>query len=312
MASIFEQQKNDKGISFYVYGKKLFTLRTCIKKSIDDLKKDIDGFGSLMHATLEPKDIKPAKGILRDVQLSALKILKEIDRVCKEHKLTYWIDFGTLLGAVRHEGFIPWDDDIDICMVRDDYERFVEIFNKNTKDTKLKANLFIDKVGEVFIKVAHIDTPELLFVDIFPIDYLYKEMNDSEKFDFSNTIKKIQKQIRRCKFKNINERKNIFSKLRDDNISNLQKVDEIKPTLFYGLEYYHVTHPFCCFDYDTIFPLKNILFEGYEFPTVNDYDIYLTMIFGDYMTLPKRLHNHNDFSKVDIEKLLIIKRYARD
>ena len=178
MASIFEQQKNDKGISFYVYGKKLFTLRTCIKKSIDDLKKDIDGFGSLMHATLEPKDIKPAKGILRDVQLSALKILKEIDRVCKEHKLTYWIDFGTLLGAVRHEGFIPWDDDIDICMVRDDYERFVEIFNKNTKDTKLKANLFIDKVGEVFIKVAHIDTPELLFVDIFPIDYLYKEMND--------------------------------------------------------------------------------------------------------------------------------------
>ena len=312
--SFIEYITDKKGHSLYLFGKKIFHIGLGTNVLFKNLKKDIDGFCGLMHATLEPKDIKPAKGILRDVQLSALKILKEIDRVCKEHKLTYWIDFGTLLGAVRHEGFIPWDDDIDICMVRDDYERFVEIFNTNTIDNKLKADLYMGYLGEVIIKVFHIDAPDLVFVDIFPADFCYKKMDDKEKLCFSNWIK--EKQLELCssknKHKNISEQKNNFIKLRNENINNLEHNSDIKPSIFYGLEFRHVTHPFCCFDYDTIFPLKNIKFEGYEFPTVNDYDIYLTMIFGYYMTLPKRLHNHNDFSKVDIEKLLIIKRYARD
>ena len=60
---------------------------------------------------------------LRRCQLKQLTILEEIDRICRKHNITYWLDGGTLLGAVRHGGFIPWDDDIDIAMPLDEIGR---------------------------------------------------------------------------------------------------------------------------------------------------------------------------------------------
>ena len=82
---------------------------------------------------------------LRKVQLLELKVLKEIKRVCTKHDIKYFLTGGTLIGAARHKGFVPWDDDFDICMLRDDYNRFLTegvsrlpegyaVFNLETKE----------------------------------------------------------------------------------------------------------------------------------------------------------------------------------
>ena len=64
---------------------------------------------------------------LRKAQLASVDVLNEFDRVCRENGLVYWLDFGTLLGAVRHKGFIPWDDDIDVSMPLADWQKFKSI-----------------------------------------------------------------------------------------------------------------------------------------------------------------------------------------
>ena len=88
---------------------------------------------------------------LRKMQLRILDILVEIDRICRKHDIKYWIDFGSLLGAVRHGGFIPWDDDIDVAMPSEDYQRFLEIAPKELVDLA-NQNGGIDNVTVITIK----------------------------------------------------------------------------------------------------------------------------------------------------------------
>ncbi|MBR5166517.1 MAG: LicD family protein [Salinivirgaceae bacterium] len=78
-------------------------------------------------------ECNPDGSLLRKLQLSELDILVEFDRICRKHGIEYWLDFGTLLGAERHGGFIPWDDDIDVCMLKKDHKRFVSVVESEIK-----------------------------------------------------------------------------------------------------------------------------------------------------------------------------------
>lgn len=116
-----------------------------------------------------------------------LDVLSEIDKVCQNHGLTYFADWGTLLGAVRHGGFVPWDDDLDICMLRDDYEKFKLYASKelppsySIHDYKTKENhwLFLSRVANsahISFEEEHLSKnynfPFIAGVDIFVKDYL--------------------------------------------------------------------------------------------------------------------------------------------
>lgn len=76
--------------------------------------------------------------ILRKVQLAQLDMAKEVKRICNKYNINYFMDSGTLLGAVRHRGFIPWDDDLDFGMLREDYEKFLKIAT-----TELDSKFFL-------------------------------------------------------------------------------------------------------------------------------------------------------------------------
>lgn len=122
---------------------------------------------------------------LRRLQLALLEMLHEIDDVCRKHDITYFLDSGSALGAVRHGGFIPWDDDIDLGMMREDYERFLAIAPKALpKNLRLVEPATTEHYSPMFAKVMKRgtkfyakETTEAgfdlgIFIDIFPFDHL--------------------------------------------------------------------------------------------------------------------------------------------
>ena len=125
---------------------------------------------------------------LRKLQELQLMIAKEVDGLCREHNINYVMTGGTLLGAIRHKGFIPWDDDLDIAMPRKDYERFLEVCKKELSDKYFLQNTETDpKYGFLYAKVQLKGTTFLernaeksgaasgIFIDIFPLEFLPKD-----------------------------------------------------------------------------------------------------------------------------------------
>lgn len=110
-----------------------------------------------------------------------LMILEKLDKVCKKHDIAYWAFYGTLLGAVRHQGFVPWDDDIDLVMFRDDYRRFQEVAPYEFQEPYFFQNAYTDRGIWALSKIRDSRTTGIefqdlrdfhqgIFIDIFPLD----------------------------------------------------------------------------------------------------------------------------------------------
>lgn len=121
--------------------------------------------------------------VLRRLQLTQLEMLRLVDGICREHDISYSLYAGTLLGAVRHQGFIPWDDDLDICMSRENYDRFLAVWSE-TEHTgyTLQNKENTPRFTQSFTKIRKDNTAFLhskeeagqyhtgIFIDIFPLD----------------------------------------------------------------------------------------------------------------------------------------------
>ena len=132
--------------------------------------------------------------LLRKVQLAQLEIAKDIKRVCDENDIHYFLSAGTLLGAIRHKGFIPWDDDMDFGMLREDYDKFISIAQEKLGDRYFLQTWDTDeqyplpfskvrKVGTVFAEATTASTlrHKELFVDVLPYDELPRDSRDRKK-----------------------------------------------------------------------------------------------------------------------------------
>lgn len=238
---------------------------------------------------------------LRELQLKQLDILRHIDRICKAHGIGYWLDGGTLLGAVRHGGFIPWDDDIDIAMRLEDLPRFVEAAKKDlpehlfmqTRETDPSCKEPIAKVRDLnslYIEDSDVfsaDYQKGIFVDIFPM-IPYPSMPKSwvkrvaKGYSVANSIlgKQHFYSWRSCfelfyfgaKRWWLNAEWNIVCafKSRKTYISNTLNNNG------YGIMHRQ----------DSVFPLGKITFEGEEFSAPNNPDAYLSDLYRNYMQLP--------------------------
>lgn len=272
---------SSNNIVIYIFGIRIRHLKPGVKESAKQF----------IQLDCPVTEIPPAVGTLRKIQLANLQMMKIFDKLCKENNLEYWLDFGNLLGAVRHKGFIPWDDDVDVSMMRDDYEKFIELFKFSIpeyKDLYLEFNN--NGKNKCFVKILHKKLPNIA-VDIFPYDFYYKKLEESEKLSMTKKIRQIigrksNKLLYPFFINNPDKMRTRLLKQRDNEILNNNNVNKTShPAVFYGIDYPHLYDNYF-FDYDKIFPLKNIKYEDAEFPCPNDTDFVLKQVFGDYMSLP--------------------------
>lgn len=252
---------------------------------------------------------------LREVQLAELNILIEFDKICQANNLHYSLAGGTLLGAVRHNGFIPWDDDIDVCMPRPEYEKFRSLFTSDklflSKDIGIDAKYPFLKILDSKIILAHEGSLEVdnLWIDVFPIDGLpsnekalsriYKKAGFYRKVIGFNLVKDFSEyRGKHNKFTATLIR--IFSKLYGATHA-LKKSKKLAQKINYEDSTYVGAVTWGCYgvgermlksEYEKFTKME---FEGYQFSVMGCWDSYLHGIYGDYMQLPpedKRTTHH--------------------
>ena len=230
-----------------------------------------------------------------EIKRVELDILIAFSEYCERHDLKYYLTYGTLIGAVRHQGFIPWDDDIDVAMVRSDYEKLIEC----TKTDKIGEHYYFrsgdtgtwdEPIGKIVDDrtIAYDDHSIGLWIDIFPLDYYDQKTHDE--------CVRLRKVILAKKSKELvpNTKKNVV-KLLIKYLTFFIPVTKVTKTVIRK-----ATHiPKCEYVGNIVFSAANVdklskeeleqcyvKYEGYEFTTFKAYDKYLSMLYGDYMKLP--------------------------
>ena len=236
-----------------------------------------------------------------------LEIMKDIDRFCREHNIPYTISAGTMLGAIRHGGFIPWDDDSDLFMLREDFNRFIETYRSdkyrllfNTKD---EDGFMVSGYAKVIDPETYVDDRTSMskygvFVDIFPLDYMPEDPKECK--EHMHRIMSIHNRIYH------RQKRDLISILKSyrhsldwwwNKLNRVVSDDAYKGSPIVaqaiGTNNYRTVLRRDRFD-----SLVDIPFEGYNFLGFSDPHSYLEMLYGpDYMTPKKWTHNITAYRK---------------
>ena len=240
------------------------------------------------------KSIQLTQQELRALQLVQVDMLKEVDRICKKANIVYCIIAGTFLGAVRHKKHIPWDDDADVAMLREEYEKFAQVCkaelnaekfyfqdHKHTKGyrwgygkLRRKNTLFLREGQE------HLPYEQGIFIDIFPLDFVpefapLRGLHCLMCFAIRKTLwfGAKNKLIAKIPLTFIFFFYNILTKAKPTSLVRILTFPTPKGRIYaYCAKWYK--------------ELSEIEFDGFKFPCPKDGDEYLSFKFGNYMELP--------------------------
>lgn len=235
--------------------------------------------------------------ILRQHQMRMLEMLIVFDDICKKNNISYWLSFGTLLGAVRHKGFIPWDDDLDVEILQTDYKKLLKVLqnelpsnfavqNSENEPFYIAPYFKIRDLTSVIEESHNRDNKYLykgIYIDIFTIERsglitakiygrIFYRLYDI--LDCIHNLKTI-KYLLFCFVLFIVKLSVIIIRF----VSTFLKIQQYRVSFGSGLYHKRI--------YDNIFPLTEVEFEGYMFKAPRDGHNFLTLIYGNYMEIPK-------------------------
>lgn len=269
-----------------------------LKKQLNEQNELIDSHYQILNIVMSNKSLK-AHGLLRSIQIHAFEMLKFIVKVCSKYDFKYWLDFGTLVGAVRHEGFVPWDDEIDMAMPREDFEKLMQVLPQEVSRFEGMSEKLEIRNGNTVFKNAVINEGEfhpviqfisrnpLVSVEIYPYDYIdLKEGSEKAFREYRSKYVKVRADFRKkyseglCSF---NE--GLLTANEEAGITT-QKTDYIGCSID-GVARMPVV-------YSDIYPLQKLNFEGQEFYCPVNAKKYLEVYYGgDIMKIPRKVHHHN-------------------
>ncbi len=272
---------------------------------------------------------------LRELQQYMLGILEEIDRICKKHDIQYFFGYGSCLGAVRHKGFIPWDDDIDLHMKMEDYFKFLEVCKteigdeyyienhlSNVQSYQYWTQFGVKNSTSINLSMSQVHKAWGICVDIFPVFPYSKDPKEQ---------KKRQKDFRKMRLlsvkyyhigtlnqaKGIEKMKKMVHYLVPDWLNLIlfrryfnalckeAKLPENRCQTIYSI---YMT-PEQYFENEWLDSIVELEYEGQKVPCPVGYHEYLKTQYGDYMQIPKNKENHSDDPNVVVNFSECYKKY---
>ncbi len=283
-----------------------------IMKAVQDNRAHMTG---LYAFDCDVNSLPMATGHLRVKQMAVLKLLRMVDAVLRENNIKYFLGYGNLLGAARTGEFIPWDDDVDICLMREDFERAIGVLRQkfNTDDFSTQWGFS----GRLF-KVLYM---RKICVDLFPWDTYHKRMNREEMAEFDKKYVEAMQMARQlemdmhiagqdvaytpmCKY-------NSYEQIRDNVIMNGKQPDYENGDIFEAIDWQTIPERVAGFFHkrpfrrEYVLPLGEIEFCGYKFPAPNNVDAWLTTRFGDWHSFKPEFSRHSGgaFTWEELEQL---------
>ena len=307
--------------NFIIFCKKLV-------KTLNMEKKPPSTSNYTVNYLFKSSDVK-IEGTLRNIQLLYVELLRFIDNICKKYDLDYFLAYGTLLGAIRHEGFIPWDDDCDIIMMRNDYNKLIEVLpGEINKHESLKNNIgltkllnfnenYFDSVKTLYDKeLGHdvyfydydgspnelngINNPSLpricksLFLQIGWLKPMVRLDIFPHDFIKEDSVKNYKKYYSASKILFRNSFSENDFKFEEEFNTRFNKLGlTLDETKFIGEGIDASDDDLGVYDFNMFFPVKSHNFEGHEFKCPNKSKELLERWYGkNYMEIPINIEMH--------------------